>query len=622
MNPKPSSPLKSKPLIYSVIGVVLITVLVIIFVPKKAGLSATSYFTASRGDFLISIVEGGNLQAVRETTIRSEVEGTSRVISIVSEGTIVKEGDILVELDSGSAEDQRNQQDIAVRNAELSLINANEQVKIGMSQTNSDITAAKINLELAKIDLKKFVEGELAQSLRTLELNVGTAEADRVLAEQTYRFSTNLFANDFETKSKVDQDSINWLKAEKSYVNSTNALWMFIEFDQKKALTEFESKVEEAEQELHRATFQSTAQMAQYEAERMTKERTLELNKEKLERDIRNVEGCIIKAPTAGIVLYPESRSRFSQESMIEEGATVRYRQELIKLPDTSKMKLTIKVHESHVGNVQPGQLAYVVLDPMPDKRFQGTVSKVAVMPNTADRWSNPNLKVYDTEILLNEQLPESVKPGVSAKAEIVITQLKDVIAVPIQAVTTLKGKSVVYLASAKPLPVPVTVGMYNTKKIEIVSGVKEDDRILLAPPLDSGEGSIDGSIIQDGADIDFTNQVTIAKTTGMPGATPAVPGDSAGTPGRRQQPPNGATQAAGGQSRGGFDREAMTKKYDKDGDGELNEEEKNAMRTEMRAEMNKRLDTNGDGTVSEDERAAAAAQFGGGSTRGSRPEN
>jgi hypothetical protein len=250
-------------------------------------------------------------------------------------------------------------------------------------------------------------------------------------------------------------------------------------------------------------------------------------------------------------------------------------------LPDTSTMKLTIKVHESHVSNVQVGQFAYVVLDPMPDKRFQGTVSKVAVMPNTADRWSNPNLKVYDTEILLNEALPESVKPGVSAKAEIVITQLKDVIAVPIQAVTTLKGKPVVYLVGAKPTPVPVQVGMFNTKKIEIVSGVNAGDRLLLAPPLDSGEGSIDGSIIEDGAEIEFTNQVAIAKSTGLPGVSPSGPGASAGEKQRAAQAAE-AGEASPRQGRGGFDREAMTKKYDKDGDGTLSEEERAAMRSEM----------------------------------------
>jgi multidrug resistance efflux pump len=62
---------------------------------------------------------------------------------------------------------------------------------------------------------------------------------------------------------------------------------------------------------------------------------------------------------------------------MIEEGATVRNRQELIKLPDVSAMKLAVRIHESHINQVHVGQPVFVVLDAMPDQRFGGVVSKV-----------------------------------------------------------------------------------------------------------------------------------------------------------------------------------------------------------------------------------------------------
>ena len=84
----------------------------------------------------------------------------------------------------------------------------------------------------------------------------------------------------------------------------------------------------------------------------------------------------------------------------------------------------------------------------MPDQRFQGMVNKVAPLPDSQSRWGNPDLKVYATEILITDKLPD-VKPGVSARAEIIITNLANVLTVPIQAVTTRKGKQVVFLASA-----------------------------------------------------------------------------------------------------------------------------------------------------------------------------
>src|SRR5688572_4827515 len=194
---------------------------------------------------------------------------------------------------------------------------------------------------------------------------------------------------------------------------------------------------------------------------------------------------------------------------MIEEGAVVRNRQELIKLPDISEMKLQVKIHESHINQVRLGQPAYLVLDSMPDQRLRGVVNKVGLLPDGSSRWSNPNLKVYATEILVTDKLPD-VKPGVSARAEIIITNMENVLTVPIQAVATRKGQQVVFLASAPDRPVSVNVGMYNTKFIEITSGLRDGDRVLLAPPFDAEEKDLGGAILGDGEALPpgLTNQI------------------------------------------------------------------------------------------------------------------
>lgn len=612
MNPnsKPDSPaglFRQRPLLVSIALVILVTVAGLFLFSKPRNGSSTAYFEVKRGNFLISIVEGGSLEALREVSIRSQVEGSARVVTLAKEGTYVKEGDLLVELDSSAAQDQVNTQEIATEKARLALIQAQEQLAIQRSQTNSDITAAAIALDLAEIDLQKFIEGDLAQQRRQLELDVDTYQEQLTVDAERYHYSTNLLAAGFETKAKADADRLTWMRTRKNLEQATNALWMFETFDRNKLLTQYESKVEEARKEMDRVVAQSRAKIAQYEADLLTQERTLRLNEDKLDRDRKNLAACKIQAPSPGLVVYPVGESRFSQESMIEEGATVRYRQELIKLPDTSSMKLTIKVHESHVGKVRPGQPAYVVLDPLPDQRFIGHVSKVALLPNTSDRWSNPNLKVYNTEILISDPLPDTVKPGVSAKAEVIITNLIDVLTVPVQAVTTLRGQPVVYLAGSPPTAVPVEVGMFNTKFIQITGGVAAGDRVLLAPPLDSQPADIEGNIMQDGEPVP-TNTVVVASMAPEPAAT-AAPADS------NTQGPRGGN------------REEMIRRFDKNGDGELDDEERTAMRGQFggngagggfnREEMIKRLDKNGDGTVDDEERAAAMREFGGRSRGG-----
>ena len=103
------------------IAAVIILGLYLALKPRKAQATGT-FYTAKKGDFLITVVEGGTLQAVNEVVIRNEVEGTARVIYIVPEGSYVKKGDLLVELDSASAQDQVNQQLINVEKAQFALI--------------------------------------------------------------------------------------------------------------------------------------------------------------------------------------------------------------------------------------------------------------------------------------------------------------------------------------------------------------------------------------------------------------------------------------------------------------------------------------------------------------------
>ena len=163
----------------------------------------------------------------------------------------------------------------------------------------------------------------------------------------------------------------------------------------------------------------------------------------------------------------------------------VRNRQELIRLPDVSKMIAEIKVEESRVRQVQAGMTAYIEVKNIPHRRFKGTVRRVALMPDSQSSWMNPNSKLFPTDILVDEELP-ILKPGVSASVEIIITNLTQVLSVPIQTVARLEGENVCFVKrGARVTPVSVTTGLFNDCFVEITSGLKEGDLVLLAPISD-----------------------------------------------------------------------------------------------------------------------------------------
>src|SRR5678815_181211 len=125
------------------------------------------FYKVKRGDMLISVVEGGALKAVKESIIRSEFEGISRIISIVPEGTYVKEGQVLVELDSSEVKDRVNKQEVSYQNNEFAFIQAKENLSIPQSLVESQIKEAELRVEFAKSDLDKYIEGDAPQQINT-----------------------------------------------------------------------------------------------------------------------------------------------------------------------------------------------------------------------------------------------------------------------------------------------------------------------------------------------------------------------------------------------------------------------------------------------------------------------
>ena len=570
---------KGKPKVAASLGLVVLALMVVLFARPRQQAQAISCYEVKRGDMLFSVVEGGTVEAVNEISIRSEVEGTARIIFIVPEGSNVKKGDLLVQLDSSSSEDAVNLQQINVEKAQFALVQAEQQLEIQKSVVESEIQAATLKVEFAESDLMKFTNGLALQTARNAQIDIThvleTLEIDR----ERLRWSEKLYKQGFETKGNLDKDHLTASQSQLKLEQARRALWMVETFDNPKTKRSLEAALQEAAENLDRVKLQDDRKLAQYRADVESQKKTLALSEEKLARDKKQLVATKIYAPQDGLVVYAGSGGgHWSSESMIEEGAVVRNRQEVIKLPDVSVMKVQVKIHETYINQIALGQPAFVVLDSMPDQRFRGNVSKVAPLPDSQSRWGNPDLKIYATEIIITDKLPD-IKPGLSARAEVLITNLVDVVSVPIQAVSTRKGKHAVFLANAPQEPVPVTVGQYNTKFIQICSGVRDGDQVLLAPPSDTKEKDLGGAIIADDEALPpgVTNQIARAKAPGIdqgakdrgrPGSDkmrpiPVLADDSRSSQAARPMP----TELSGSST----NQADLLKRFDVDGDGKLN---------------------------------------------------
>jgi hypothetical protein len=113
----------------------------------------------------------------------------------------------------------------------------------------------------------------------------------------------------------------------------------------------------------------------------------------------------------------------------------------------------------------------------------------VGVLPDSAGGWMSPDLKVYLTTITISDTV-DWLKPGMTAKVEVLVDRLPDVVYVPVQAVTPQDGHQVCHvIRGGSSEPRTVEIGQFNDEFVEIKQGLKAGEKVLLRPPDASTRG-------------------------------------------------------------------------------------------------------------------------------------
>ena len=519
------------------------------FRTRKPVVQANSFYIVKRGDFLVSLVEGGTLRAVQELIIRNELEGATTIVSVVPEGTTVKQGDLLVELDSSALKEKIANQEVTVQNSEGAYGRAKEDLEIQRLTMDAAVKDAALKVEFAISDLEKYKEGDWLQTRRAIEARITIAQEENQRALDRLNWTKTLEAKGYATKDELRADQLTMKRQEITIAQADEELRLAIKYTYPKSVRQLEAALDTARLALLQTKQKASSTIKSYETDVTAKLNTFDLQRDRLGEMKKQLELTKIYAPQEGLVVYATGSSAASG-ILIEQGATIRQKQDLIKLPDVTQMMIEIRVHESHVRQVKPNLGAYVTIDSLPDKQFTGVVKKIAVLPDTSSRFYNPNMKVYTTEVWINETLSD-IKPGVSGRAEIVVTNLQNVLTVPIQAVTTVKGQQVCFVQRGeKDVPVPVEVGMFNDRMIEIRKGLTEGDHVLLSALANSDTISLDGSVLNK--DDDGTNRP-------LPKLPP--PGTFPVKPGKNDKLPAGVRTTTGGK---GVEKPVKSEKTDK----------------------------------------------------------
>jgi len=444
-------------------------------------------FTATRGPLTISVVESGTIKARDQTIIKNEVEGRTSIIMLVPEGTHVQKGDVLVELDASTLQDNKIDQEIRVQNVEAAYINAKENLAIVSSQADSDVNEAELAVEFARQDLRKYEKGQYPKDANEVNKRITLAKEELGRAEQTLAWSIKLLEEKYlsETEKAADEIAVKRKTLEVELAEAD--LKLLQDFTYPRQIRQFQSDVQQAVSALDRARRKADADKRQAQADLTAKEAEYTRQQTKLKKILDQLEKTTIRAPSDGLVVYATSTKGGFASMMKEplaEGQQVVEKQELIYLPMSDSTMAEVGVHEASLAKVRVGQPAIVTVETLPGKRFLGTVGMVAPLPDSTGMFLNPDLKVFNTQIYLDTDDP-ALRSGMTCKAEIIVEQYDDAVYVPMQAVTRAAGDPMVYVQEGKStVPRKVEIGLDNNRMIRIVSGLEEGEAVVLDPPL------------------------------------------------------------------------------------------------------------------------------------------
>jgi HlyD family secretion protein len=488
--PVASSPARSRWTLWVVLPGIAIIALAGIWAvmgARTAGpvVAQSMLYTVAPMDFPIKINKDGELQATNNIEIMSQVEGQTTIQTLIPEGSTVKKGDLLMHLDDSAIKQRIEDTTLELQKAEADLTTAKELKDIQENQNTADLEAAQVALDLAQLDLKQYVEGTYPQQLANAKTDLDMAEINLKNQEEKLGQTRALFEKGFVTQTAVKDDELSVTTAQNTVSKAQTALKVLTEYTHQMDMASKGNAVSQARQRLERTKRINASQLAQRIADVNAKTQTLQVMERRMQRYQEQFAACTINAPADGLVVYATSGDRNAQQN-IQEGTTVRERQMLFRLPDTSEMKAVVRVQEGQVAKLREGMRARVKIVGVPQP-LGATLTRISVLADSGQRFFNPDLKEYPVDLVL-DQTPSGLKPGMGAMTEIYVDQVTNAMAVPLTSIYSAGADSYVFVQQGERVePRKVRVGRTNETHAELLGdAVKSGDQVLM---LQVGQG-------------------------------------------------------------------------------------------------------------------------------------
>ncbi|SKB12059.1 putative HlyD family secretion protein [Planktothrix sp. PCC 11201] len=431
------------------------------------------------------ISEGGTVELGGQRTIKSPADSAVEQI-FVKVGDPIIRGQNLILLRSTAGENSLLQKQLGIQQQELEIERNRQKVeeakiKLKNSEINYKDELEKYRKQVKSQQITQRIEIQKNQAqLERQQQKVIEAKEDLTVAEAELNKSNNLLEKGFIPETELDGKKADIRSKEASLKNEQLAL--------KNAILDLETSKNKFEPITDPTNDILTAKIELQQVQSEFQKSLSELQRLKVEykEQESNLQNNLVISPLDGVVLNIN----------IKPGDGIIRGSDLITIGDPNQELVLLRLSTLNAAQVKPNQVARITIIGPDSKPFSGRVERVnrqAVSENTnSSQSSSSSGQVTVPATVRLDQPTQALIPGGQVSVEIILEQQKDVIAVNTELIQSQGKSSFVWKLDAnnQVQKQPVTLGLKDLTKVEVKSGLKVGDTLVIPPtdiPLQPG---------------------------------------------------------------------------------------------------------------------------------------
>ena len=179
-----------------------------------------------------------------------------------------------------------------------------------------------------------------------------------------------------------------------------------------------------------------------------------------------------IVAPISGVVA----------QRMVKPGNLISLNAPVFRIVDNSRLEAVLNVPEREMAVLKQGMPLRMMVDAIPGKIFEGKVDRVSPVVDSG---------TGTFRVVCAFTGNETLRPGMFGRIEVIFDQRENILTIPRVALLEDEGETAVYVVRAnKAARIPVKLGYTTGEFAEILSGVKEGDRVITAGKVAVRDGT------------------------------------------------------------------------------------------------------------------------------------